>query len=144
MKNMNKKKIAKKTNKDPMAEARKNKLFSYYGKEANLRIRLAVEVYNKRKEKRMSQQELARVIFTTQKVISNIENGDVNTGLALLHRIGENLQFTQENWSRIFNFEIQSISLFSDKQTESQIYFREENQKRTLPNQVLYYSFDMK
>lgn len=116
MKNIHKKKVSK----DPMAKARKDKNFSRYAEEADLRIRLAVEIYNNRKEKEISQQQLAKMVCTTQKVISNMENADVNIGLALLYRTGESLQFTAQNWSRIFNFNIPLEILFSSNQTANE------------------------
>ena len=102
-----------------MAKARENENFSRYTEEADLRIRLGVEIYNNRKEKEITQQQLAKMVCTTQKVISNMENADVNIGLALLYRTGESLQFTAENWSRIFHFDIPIRILFFDPQTES-------------------------
>ena len=124
MKSIQKKKLSK----DPIAEVRKDKNFSRYAKEADLRIRLAVEVYNSRKEKEITQQQLAKMVYTTQKVISNIENADVNIGLSLLHKIGESLQFESQNWSRVFNFKIltQAYSVsaemgISNTQMESQM-----------------------
>lgn len=115
MRNINKKKV----DKDSMAKARENENFSRYTEEADLRIRLGVEIYNNRKEKEITQQQLAKMVCTTQKVISNMENADVNIGLALLYRTGESLQFTAENWSRIFHFDIPIRILFFDPQTES-------------------------
>lgn len=41
----------------------------------------------------MTQQELARAVGTTQKVISSIENGDTNPGSVLLVRIAKKLNF---------------------------------------------------
>lgn len=100
MKNINK----KKNNINPMAEAKKGKYFAKYSKESRERIRLGVEIYNVRKQRNMSQQELAKKAETTQKVISRIENGDVNIGYALLNRIGDILCFDYRNWEKIFNF----------------------------------------
>ena len=100
MKNINKKKI----DLDPIAEARKGKYFNKYSKEARERINLGVEIYNARENLKISQQELAKKAGTTQKVISRIENADVNLGFSLLNRIAEVLEFNHENWARIFNF----------------------------------------
>jgi transcriptional regulator with XRE-family HTH domain len=91
---------------DPMVEARKGKYFERYSKETKERIRLGVEIYNTREKLGISQQELAKRSQTTQKVISKIENGDVNIGFSLLNRIASVLNFTWENWGRIFNFDI--------------------------------------
>ncbi len=82
----------KNTNKiDPMARAKKNPLFSEYSKEARARIMLATEIYNARTKKGLSQQELAKNINSTQKVISKIENGEVNIGLDLIFRLASKL-----------------------------------------------------
>lgn len=100
MKNMNN----KKTSRDPIIEARKGKYFSKYSKEAKERIRLGVEIYNTREKLGISQQELAKRVETTQKVISRIESGDVNIGFSLLNRIANALEFDCSNWSKILNF----------------------------------------
>ncbi len=81
MKNINKKNI------DSMAKARKHKLFDDYSKEARSRIVLATEIYKARTKKGISQQELAKEIKTTQKVVSRIENAEVNLGIDLLYKI---------------------------------------------------------
>ena len=94
----------KKMDIDPIAEARKGKYFEQYSKEARDRIRLSVEIYSARETFGMSQQELAQKAQTTQKVISRIENGDVNIGFALLNRIAIVLNFNYKNWKNIFNF----------------------------------------
>lgn len=51
------------------------------------RVRLAVEINEVRELKGWTQQELAKRAFTTQKVISKIENGDTNIGFDLLTRV---------------------------------------------------------
>ena len=84
---------AKKLNIDPIAEAKKGPYFERFSKEAKERIKLGVEIYNKRELMGISQQELAKRAETTQKVISNIENGDVNVGFSLLNRIATVLNF---------------------------------------------------
>ena len=72
---------------DPVAKARKHPLFKHYSKEARARILLAREIYEARQKKRLSQQALAQKAQTTQKVVSNIENGQVNVGLDLIFRM---------------------------------------------------------
>lgn len=99
MNTINKKTISR----DPLAEVKKSKNFQKYSKEADDRIRLAVEVYNQREKLGLSQQKLAKLAGTTQKVISNIENGDYNPGLSLLQRIGESLNFDYKNWAKLHN-----------------------------------------
>ena len=81
MKNTNKDKI------DSMAKARSYKKFQEYREEARGRIVLATEIYKARTKKGLSQQELAKKIHTTQKVISKIENGEVNLGIDLLYKM---------------------------------------------------------
>lgn len=96
--------INKPVNLDAMAEARKSKKFQQYYKAAEIRIRFAIEVYNCRIAKGLNQQKLAKMIGSTQKVISKIENGDVNIGFDLLNRLAECLNFNEDNWARIFKF----------------------------------------
>lgn len=97
MKNM------KKNNIDSITEIKNYSKFKRFSEEAEVRIKLAIEIYEARKLKRLSQQELARMAETTQKVISRIESGDVNVGIDLLQRIAKNLNFTIKNWANIFN-----------------------------------------
>lgn len=89
---------------DPMAEARKDQRFSSYTKEAAAKIKLGVEIYKTRTAKNLSQQELAELTKTTQKMISNIENGSVDVRYSTLNKIKEVLDFQAENWSRIYDF----------------------------------------
>lgn len=94
-----------KNNIDAIAEARKSKEFQEYSKDADLRIKLAVEIYNAREKMGWSQQKLAKEIGSTQKVISKIENGDVNIGVELLNRLAEKLNFDSRNLAMIFNID---------------------------------------
>lgn len=89
---------------DPMAEARKDKKFLSYVKDARTRIRLGVEVYNVRVALGMSQQELAKFTKTTQKMISNIEHGNVDVRFSTLNKIKESLNFQADNLAKIFDF----------------------------------------
>jgi predicted transcriptional regulator len=115
MKNMNNKKL----NIDPMAEARKGKYFKQFSREAKERIKLGVEIYNAREFLNMSQQKLAEKAQTTQKVISRVENGDVNVGFALLNRIASVLNFSYKNWSSILDFNIPYNIIFVGSETTS-------------------------
>jgi DNA-binding XRE family transcriptional regulator len=72
---------------DAMAEARKSKEFQEYSDNAEVRIRLAIEIYNARGVMGLNQQELAKEIGSTQREISRLENGDVNLGIELLNKI---------------------------------------------------------
>jgi transcriptional regulator with XRE-family HTH domain len=101
MKNINKK--IKNKNIDAIAEARKGKRFQQYSKDATSRIRLAVEIYNTRNSMGLSQQVLAKQIGSTQKIISRVENGDMNIGISLLNRFIEKLNFNSDTLARIFN-----------------------------------------
>ncbi len=100
MKNTNK----IKSSVDPLAEARKNPRFLEYSKEAAGRMRLGAEVYNTRISRGLSQQELAALTGTTQKMISNIENAGVDVRYQTLNKIKDALHFQEDNWSRIFGF----------------------------------------
>jgi DNA-binding XRE family transcriptional regulator len=88
-------KIVKKNMKniDPIYEASKDPRFESYVEAAKIRGRIGMEVFSKRKELNMTQQELARAVGTTQTVISSIENGDTNPGSVLLVRIAKKLNF---------------------------------------------------
>ncbi|MBU4370230.1 helix-turn-helix transcriptional regulator [Patescibacteria group bacterium] len=99
MKNTNKKILTK----DPMAEAKKDKDFLRHSEAAKVRIKFAVEVFKVREENGLTQQALAKMIGTTQKVVSKVENADVNIGIDLLNRIMKNLNFTSENLAEIFD-----------------------------------------
>jgi len=98
--------------KDAMAEVRRGKNYNKYLKAARVRVKLAARVYDKRKEKDLTQKELAKKVYTTQKVISNIENADVNIGINLLNRITNVLDFNSEDFGVIFHCE--SILSFSN------------------------------
>ena len=52
---------------------------------------IAEEVYSSRMALKLSQQELAKKVGTTQKVISKIENAEVNFGIDLILRISREL-----------------------------------------------------
>ena len=52
-----------------------------------LKLQIAEEIYKLRKNKKLSQKELARKINTTQAVISRIENAQVCASTNLLQRI---------------------------------------------------------
>ena len=78
-------------NLDPIARARKHPLFKEYSEDARARILLATEIYKARTRKGLSQQALAREAETTQKVVSKIENGQVNVGLNLVFRMVKSL-----------------------------------------------------
>lgn len=109
------------TNIDAMAEARKCKDFQNLSRDVDVRLRLAVEIYNQREKLGLSQQDLAKQISSTQKVISRIENGDVNVGLDLVSRIAKALSFTAGNWSRIYNFTVPGFKISSELPLDAKI-----------------------
>jgi ribosome-binding protein aMBF1 (putative translation factor) len=59
--------------------------------EESLKYIIAEKVKHKRKEKKLSQAKLADKVKTTQKVISNIERGEVSIEIGLLQRIASAL-----------------------------------------------------
>ena len=93
MKNFNKKNI------DVFAEVKED---DKYYKGALLRTRLAVEVSALRGAMDISQQDLAKRIETTQKIVSEVENGNVNVGLELLGRFSDKLNFNTDHFAKIF------------------------------------------
>jgi transcriptional regulator with XRE-family HTH domain len=99
MKSINK----KRTPINVLAEARRSVDFRMFSNDAGVRIRLASEVFNSRKEKDLSQSELAKIIHSTQKVVSKIESGDTNIGIELLNRIVKELNFNSESLCRVFD-----------------------------------------
>lgn len=118
----------KKLNIDPMAEARKGKYFEQFSREAKERIALGVEIYNTREILNMSQQKLAKEAQTTQKVISRVENGDVNIGFALLNRIASVLNFSYKNWGNILNFSVPyNFIIIGSKTTSNTVDKAKEN-----------------
>jgi predicted transcriptional regulator len=104
----------KKSQRDPMAEARKNKNFSKHSKEARERINLGVEIYSTRIALNISQQELAKMTKTTQKMISNIESANVDVRFSTLNKIKKALNFKAENWARIYSFSLEDRRVLFD------------------------------
>lgn len=88
---------------DPISEAKKNKRFKKYSQEADLKIRIAEEVFFERERKGLTQQLLAKTVGTTQRIISKIENGDLNPGTYLMFRISKALDFNAYNFIRIYD-----------------------------------------
>jgi len=83
MKNINNKEIQR----DPIAEARKHPKFQEYAQDTKDRIELAIKIYDTRIKKGLSQQALAKEAKTTQKIISKIENCEINVGYDLITRV---------------------------------------------------------
>ena len=86
-------------------ELKKNNRFERYENDAKIKLNVGIEVLRARKNQNLSQGELAKNIATTQKVISKIENGEVDVGVCMLSRISKNLNLTTENFANIFECE---------------------------------------
>ncbi|MFA5248599.1 MAG: helix-turn-helix transcriptional regulator [Patescibacteria group bacterium] len=93
---------------DVMADAKKSQLFKKFSQEAKIKMMIADEVYKRRKELKIDQKKLAELAETTQRIISNIESGQINIGVSLLSRIAKalnlpssfgNTNFGVENYS---------------------------------------------
>jgi len=85
----------KNTNKeieDVLAEASLSKNYQAFLEEAQTKIKIGSELFKAREKARMSQRDLAKLVGTTQKVISRIESGDVNPGICLLERIAQKMK----------------------------------------------------
>lgn len=138
------KNMFKKTKKqiDAMAIAKKDKDFWLYSQPAKIKTRFAAKVFQLRKKQGISQQVLAKNIKTSQKVISQIENADVDLGINLLVRVATILNFQDEDWAEIFdcNFRINII-----KETESALIkkdykFSSDFQKRKSEPVISYHN----
>lgn len=71
---------------------------------ARLRVRLGAVVYSVREKMNLTQSDLAKRAGTSQKMVSKIENGDVNLGLELLYRVASSLNFSQGEWAAVWGF----------------------------------------
>jgi transcriptional regulator with XRE-family HTH domain len=89
--------------KEILEEIRQDKDFKQYSDDARVKLNLADEVIKMRKANKLTQSELAKKMNTTQKVISKIENGEVDVGICLLSRISNRLNFKANNFCLIFN-----------------------------------------
>lgn len=98
---------------DPIAEMRKNKEFSEFSSDSKMRLNFGIEVYNKRKELGLSQQKFAKKIKSTQKVISNIENGAVDLQSSTINKVNTVLKLTAESWSRIYGFQLPTCKIIA-------------------------------
>lgn len=96
---------------DVLASVKKSPRYFDLAQNAEWKIRFAVEVYNSRTEKGISQQALAKKIGSTQRVISNIENGDVDMRASMINRLALALNFSIENWSRVYKFELPTVTI---------------------------------
>ena len=65
---------------DKLGAVKKAPQYQQIKEATEARIQLAIEVNEARREKEWSQQKLAKKVGTTQRIISEIENGDMNVG----------------------------------------------------------------
>ncbi len=73
--------------KDILKEELKDLEFQKAYEAESLKYEIAAKIRARRKAKKLSQQHLARLAHTTQKVVSRIECGEVSVGVDLLQRI---------------------------------------------------------
>ena len=88
--------------KNPIEEIKKYKDFPRLEEEARLKVAFAVIVYQRRNKLGWTQKELAKKCYTTQRIISNIENGEMNQGLWLFSRLIKNLGLSGQDLDKIF------------------------------------------
>ncbi len=64
-------------------------------------LKISDEIYRFRTEKKMSQKKLAQLVGTTQRIISQIENSEINMGISLFLRISKvlDIPFKYGNFS---------------------------------------------
>lgn len=76
------------------AESEKDPRWAKAYAEADLEVRLAIQILKAREKARMTQGQLARAAGTTQSVISRIERGNQNLTIKTLARIAAVLHAT--------------------------------------------------
>ena len=86
-----------------LERVKNSKNYELYKKDIDWKIELAGKVFEKRKELKLSQKDLAKKTRTTQSIISEIESADYNPGFGLLCRIFEILQMNSQELAEIFN-----------------------------------------
>ena len=72
---------------DVLREDMKNPEFKKAFKEADLPIRLAIQIAEAREKAHLTQAQLARKIGTKQQAISRVESGEQNITIGLLQKI---------------------------------------------------------
>ena len=88
MNKLNKNKITKATDfQEYLNKQLKNKEFKKHYDEFNKRLEVARQLTQLRKEKRMSQMELARQIGTTQSNVARMESGQQNFTVSMLSKV---------------------------------------------------------
>lgn len=104
---------------DAMRDALNSKNYKILRAESSVRLKFAVEVYDARIKLGFTQSQLAKMVSTTQKVISKIENAEVNLGIHLIKRVADSLNFTSDNLARVFNRPFIASLIVSTDVTES-------------------------
>jgi hypothetical protein len=89
------------TSRDPLAEVSRIQGASSHQKAANKRLRLGLLIYKKRNGMFLTQGQLAKLCQTTQRIVSNLENGEVNVGFDLLGRLVEKLCLSKDEISEV-------------------------------------------
>lgn len=74
---------------DTLKEDMKDPEFRKAYEEADLPVRLAIQIAEAREKAHMTQAQLARKLGTRQQAISRLESGSQNMTIALLQRIAE-------------------------------------------------------
>ena len=103
----------KNTNKkiSPLAALKRQPRYLEFVRDSQMRLNFGLEVYRRRQELGLSQQALAKKIFSSQKVISNIERGDVDLKSSTINRLNGVLNFSAIHWARIFNFSLPPLKM---------------------------------
>jgi ribosome-binding protein aMBF1 (putative translation factor) len=73
-------------------ERMKDPEFKKVYEEESLKCKIALAIYRKRKEKKLSQAALAKKVRTTQRIISQVEQSEISVGVDLLGRIANALE----------------------------------------------------
>lgn|GEM_PF-3416253 len=76
---------------DLISQIKKGPGFKKISEEVDALVRLAIEINEQRTAKSWTQQKLAQKAGTSQKMISKIENGEVDVGFDLLQRLARSL-----------------------------------------------------
>ncbi|MCK5415871.1 helix-turn-helix domain-containing protein [Candidatus Parcubacteria bacterium] len=101
---------------------------------AMFQTRLSSKIFQARAEKKMSQQKLRESAQTTQRIISDIENGNYNMGINLLYKIFKalNKQLIVDGEDLITGEQIISTNYYIITSTQNSEF--KENQSMEYPN----------
>lgn len=112
---------------DVMADAKKSPLFKKYAEAAKIKLAIADVVFGARISAGMSQTDLAKRAGTSQRIISNIESGQINLGSDLRGRIAKALgivdMFGESNFGANWKFteKINVLPLLSESASNGKI-----------------------